>query len=82
MPTELIDGRIKTYIEPFIGSGAVLIEVLQKYDVEKAIAFDINADLINTYLVVKNNLKETFDVIENLYNINDMKNGIMKEILK
>ena len=82
MPTELIDGRIKTYIEPFIGGGAVLIEVLQKYYVEKAIAFDINADLINTYLVVKNNLKETFDVMENLYNINDMKNGIMKEILK
>ena len=58
LPTELIDGRIKTYIEPFVGGGAVLIEVLQKYDVEKAIAFDINADLINTYLVVKNNVEE------------------------
>ncbi len=30
----------------------------------------------------KNNLKETFDVMENLYNINDMKNGIMKEVFK
>lgn len=28
----------------------------------------------------KNNLKETFDVMENLYNINDMKKGILKEI--
>lgn len=28
----------------------------------------------------KNNLKETFDVMENLYNINDMKKGIIKEI--
>ncbi len=30
----------------------------------------------------KNNLKETFDVMKNLYNINDMKNEIMKEIFK
>ena len=29
----------------------------------------------------KNNLKETFDVLENIYCINDMKNGIIKEIL-
>ena len=30
----------------------------------------------------KNNLKETFDVMQNLYNIKDMKNGVIKEILK
>ena len=58
LPIELTDGKIKTYIEPFVGGGAVLIEVLQKYDVENAIAFDINADLINCYLVVKNNVEE------------------------
>jgi len=33
------------------------------------------------WLSAKNNLKETFDVMNNLYNINDMKNGIIKEIL-
>ncbi len=32
------------------------------------------------WLSAKNNLKETFDVMNNLYNINDMKNGIIKEI--
>lgn len=58
LPIELTDGKIKTYIEPFVGGGAVLIEVLQKYDIENAIAFDINADLINCYLVVKNNVEE------------------------
>ncbi len=30
----------------------------------------------------KNNLKETFDTMEDIYNINDIKNGIIKEILK
>lgn len=28
----------------------------------------------------KNNLEETFDVLENIYNINDLENGIMKKI--
>ena len=30
----------------------------------------------------KNNLKETFDVMQDIYNIADMKNGIMKELFK
>lgn len=30
----------------------------------------------------KNNLKETFNVMDNIYNINDIKNGVMKEIFK
>ena len=29
----------------------------------------------------KNNLQETFDIMDDIYNIYDMKNGIMKEIL-
>lgn len=30
----------------------------------------------------KNNLKETFDVMEDIYNINDIKNGIIEKIIK
>ena len=30
----------------------------------------------------RNNLKETFDTMENLYNILDMKNDIMNKIFK
>lgn len=29
----------------------------------------------------KNNLQETFEVMENIYNINDLKNGILKKIM-
>ncbi len=58
LPVELTDGRIKTYIEPFVGGGALLIEILQKYNIETAIAFDINGDLINCYCVIKNNVEE------------------------
>ena len=45
-PYELKNGIIERYIEPFVGGGAVLIDILQKYDVQEAYAFDINIDLI------------------------------------
>ena len=34
------------------------------------------------WISARNNLKETFDRMDNIYNINDMKNGKMKEIFK
>ena len=57
-PYELKNGMIERYIEPFIGGGAVLIDILQKYNVREAYAFDINLDLINSYNVIKNNVEE------------------------
>lgn len=57
-PYELKNGMIERYIEPFVGGGAVLIDILQKYDIKEAYAFDINIDLINSYNVIKNNVEE------------------------
>lgn len=41
-------------VKPFVVGGAVLIDILQKYGVKEAYAFDINIDLINCYIVIKN----------------------------
>lgn len=57
-PLELKNGKIECYIEPFVGGGAVLIDILQNYDVKEAYAFDINIDLINSYNVIKNNVEK------------------------
>lgn len=57
-PYELKNGIIERYIEPFVGGGAVLIDILQKYDIQEVYAFDINIDLINSYNVIKNNVEE------------------------
>ena len=46
-------GTINKYAEPFIGGGAVLFDVLDKYDLEAVYISDINAELINTYRVIK-----------------------------
>ncbi len=60
-PFELENETIDKYVEPFVGGGAVLINILQKYDVEEAYAFDINIDLINGYNVIKNNIEELIE---------------------
>ena len=57
-PDELNEGTITKYIEPFVGGGAVLIDILQKYNMKEVYAFDINIDLINCYNIIKNNVEE------------------------
>lgn len=57
-PFELENETINKYVEPFVGGGAVLINILQKYDIKEAYAFDINIDLINCYNVIKANVED------------------------
>lgn len=52
-PKELKENKIDVYIEPFVGGGALLIEILKKYNIKKAYAFDINENLINCYNIIK-----------------------------
>lgn len=50
------DSHITKYAEPFVGGGAVLFDVLGRYDLEAVYISDINADLINAYTVVRDNI--------------------------
>jgi len=63
-PFELEENIINKYVEPFVGGGAVLINILQKYDVKEAYAFDINVDLINCYNVIKTDVDELINKLE------------------
>lgn len=49
--------KTTTYIEPFLGGGAVLFNLLSKYTFDKVVINDINAELINTYIQVRDNVK-------------------------
>lgn len=49
-------GNITKYAEPFVGGGAVLFDILSKYDLEEVYISDINAELINTYLSIRDNI--------------------------
>jgi len=58
LPVELKENKIKKYIEPFVGGGAVLFYLLQNYSFEQIIINDINEDLINLYRVIKSRVSE------------------------
>lgn len=54
-----------TYIEPFVGGGAVLFWILQKYPrIEKAIINDINSDLTNAYTTIRNSPSELVELLK------------------
>lgn len=61
LPQELKNGEVNTYIEPFVGGGAMLFHILQKYDIKKAYINDINKELINCYRCLKTNVVEVIN---------------------
>ena len=57
------------YIEPFVGSGAVLFWMLNNFPkIEKAIINDINADLTNTYKVISHSSFELISILNQFQN--------------
>ncbi|MCK4796162.1 MAG: Dam family site-specific DNA-(adenine-N6)-methyltransferase [Spirochaetes bacterium] len=45
--------KIKRYFEPFLGGGSVFFYIKQKYNPSDCYISDINKDLINTYIAVR-----------------------------
>ncbi len=60
------DIKITKYAEPFVGGGAVLFDILNKYDLKEVYISDINAELINTYRIIRDNIDA---LVEMLYTI-------------
>jgi len=60
-----------TYIEPFVGGGAVLFWILQRYpNIVKAVINDINPDLTTAYKTIKetpSELVQTLQIIQDEY---------------
>ena len=73
----------------YTGGGSKLNETARSYKTITLEAKNIPGfrfvwftDGIKGWTSARRNLKETFDVLDNLYNIADMENGIMKELFK
>lgn len=60
--------KITKYAEPFVGGGAVLFDILNKYDLEAIYVSDINTELINTYLIIRDNIDELIDMLIGMQN--------------
>ena len=55
LPYNFAELQDVTYIEPFVGGGAMLFYMLTKYpNIKRAIINDVNTDLINCYKLIKN----------------------------
>lgn len=50
--------NINRYFEPFVGGGSVAFYIIKYYRPKEVYLSDINDELINTYLVIKNNVDE------------------------
>ena len=67
LPQEIKDSKeIGTYIEPFVGAGAVFIYLSLNYKFKRIIINDINYKLINVYESIKNNCDELIEDLEQL----------------
>ena len=63
---EKYPSKIEKYCEPFGGGGAVLFDVLSRYQPETVLINDINKELINTYVQIKYNCTEMIDQLSEL----------------
>ena len=74
---EKYPSKIEKYCEPFVGGGAVLFDILSKFQPKEILINDINKELINTYSQIKNNC---FGMIAQLTEIQSIyKNHSLEE---
>jgi len=68
LPKELVKGKF-TYVEPFIGSGAVMFWMIENFPkLEYVVINDLNNDLINTYKVIATNPRELIAILSEIQN--------------
>lgn len=58
--------NITKYAEPFVGGGAVLFYILNKYNIKEVYISDINSKLIVTYKMIKKNVDELIIKLEKI----------------
>lgn len=62
------NGEIIKYAEPFVGGGAVLFDIISKYDLDEVYISDINAELINTYRIIRDDIDVLIEMLHAMQN--------------
>lgn len=63
MIREKYPNSIKKYCEPFVGGGAVLLDVLVNFQPEEVLINDINPELTNTYIQIRDNSENVISML-------------------
>lgn len=62
------NSKTNKYAEPFVGGGAVLFDILSRYDLKEVYISDINAELINTYQIIRDDVDLLIKMLKLLQN--------------
>ncbi len=69
LPCDFANHQHVTYVEPFVGGGAVMFWILQAYpNIEHAVINDINPELICTYRVIKEDVEDLIAELSRIQN--------------
>lgn len=67
LPADFDNWKNATYIEPFIGGGAMLFYMLQQHpNIKHAVINDINSDLITCYKIVRDNVEQLIPALRDI----------------
>lgn len=58
-----LGGNVNKYAEPFVGGGAVFFDILSNYKLSFMYISDINAELINSYRIIRDNVEELIGML-------------------
>ncbi len=64
LPEGVRDGTITRYVEPFVGGGAVFFHLRQRYPLQEFHISDFNPDLVNAYIVIRDELGALLDALQ------------------
>lgn len=69
--------KIERYCEPFVGGGAVLLDVLANFQPKEVLINDINPELTNTYIQIRDNAESIIATLSEMqgdfWDMNDEK---------
>lgn len=66
LPNDFSNWENVTYIEPFVGGGAMLFYMLQRYpNIQRAVINDINSDLVCCYQTVRDQVEVLIESLRN-----------------
>lgn len=59
--------QINKYCEPFVGGGAVLLDILANYSPKEVMINDINPELTNVYTQIRDNVSEVITILAKMH---------------
>lgn len=80
LPKELDNGSIRSYYEPFLGGGGMFFKLIQQCKFDSIYLSDLNEELIIAYQVVRSNVQELLDYLDQYKKKYDKLNEKDKEL--